>query len=113
MPELERFLGGAVGQRLIGVTPRTLDELLEAHRVHRVLRDPELIAPSVGDDARPAVVGAKCLAQPRDVELDVLGGARRRAAGPQAIDQLLGAHRPVRAQRKHGKHSPLLASSEW
>ncbi len=57
MPQLERALGRAVGDPLLGLAPRALDEALEAHRVHRVLRELELVASTVGDDLRPGVVG--------------------------------------------------------
>ena len=86
-PQLERALCRPVGDSLLGLAPRTLDQVLEAGRVHRVLRQPELVASAVGDDARPRVVGGQCLAQLGDVVLDVLGGALRRAITPQAIDQ--------------------------
>jgi hypothetical protein len=112
-PELERAPGRAVGDPLLGLAPRPVDELLEAHRVDGLLRKLQLVAATVGDDARPALVGVKCLSQPRDMELDVLGRARRRVLGPEAIDELLGAHRPVGAQGEHREHPSLLASSEW
>ena len=112
-PELERAPRRAVGDPALGVVSRILDQLLEAQRVHRLLRQLELVAAAVGDDARPRVVEGQCLTQARDVELDVLGGARRRAFGVEAIDQLLGAHRPVGAQREHREHRSLFASSEW
>ncbi len=112
-PELERLGGRAVDDPLIRVAARALDKLLKARRVNRVAGQLELVAPAVGDDARAAVVAGQRLAQLRDIELDVLGGARRRALGPEAIDQLVGADRAVGAQREHREHPALLASAEW
>jgi hypothetical protein len=44
--------------------------------------------------------------------LDVLGGARRRAVAPQAVDQLVRGDGTVGAQRKHREHRALLASPQ-
>ena len=88
-------------------------QALEASRVHRVLRELQLVASTVGDDLRPGVVGGQCLSQLRDVVLDVLGGALRRAIPPQAIDQVVRANRAIGAQREYREHRSLLASPEW
>ncbi len=37
LPELERLLGGAVGDPLIRIAPSTLDQALEPHRIHGLL----------------------------------------------------------------------------
>ena len=112
-PELERGAGRAVRPGTRRLAGGLLDQVLEPQRVDRLLRHLELVAATAGEDDGLCVVGGQCLAQPRDVELDVLGGALRRALGIEAIDQLVGAHRAVGAQGEHREHSPLLASSEW
>ena len=61
MPELERGAGRAVRPGARRLARGLLDQVLEAQRVYRVLRHLELIAPSVGDDARPASSEANAL----------------------------------------------------
>ena len=112
-PQLQRALGRPVGDPLLGLCPRALDQALEARRVHRVVGELELVAPAAGDDLRPGVVGSQCLAQLRDVVLDVLGGGLRRAITPQPVDQHVGDDGAVGAQSQHRQHRSLLASPEW
>ena len=109
-PEVERASGRAVGDPLLRLCPGSIDQALEARRVHRVGWQLELVAAPAGDDRGPRAVGAQCLPKPGDVEGKVLGGAGRRAIPPEAIDQIVHADRPIGPKREHRQDRPLLAS---
>jgi hypothetical protein len=111
-PELERASGRAVGDPLLRLRPGSIDQALEANRVHRVGRQLELVASTVGDDRGPRAVGGQFLSQLRDVVLDVLGGAGRRAISPEAVDQVVDADRPIGPKREHRQHGSLLAPAQ-
>jgi hypothetical protein len=55
---------------------------------------------------------AECLAQARHVDLQRLHRAGRRLLAPQREGQLLGAHRPVGAQRQYGEQRARLGAAE-
>ena len=73
--------------------------------------DPQLVRAPAGEDLR-AAVGAERLAQPPDVVLDHLRGARRGRLAPQALDQPVGRDGPVRLQPEHRQDRALLRSAE-
>ena len=97
-PKLERALGGAVGDPLRCLATGAIHEALELHGVHGVIWDLELVAAAVGNDLRLGSIACEQLAQPRDVELDVLRRAQWRTIVPKGINQLVGANGPVGAQ---------------
>ena len=109
-PELERASGRAVDDPLLRLRPGSIDQALEARRVHGVGWQLELVAATAGDDRGPRAVGAQCLSELGDVEGKVLGGAGRRAIPPEAIDQVVHADRPIGPKREHRQDRPLLAS---
>jgi hypothetical protein len=112
MPELERGPSCAIRGPLLGLAPGSFDETRESRRVDRVAGQLELVPATVGDDLGPAA-WVKDLSQPRNVELDVLGGAGGGTLTPEPIDQPIRADRPVGAQREHREHASLLFSSDW
>ena len=111
-PELERAAGRAVDDPLLRLCPGSIDQALEARRVHGVGRQLELVAATAGDDRGPRAVGAQCLPKPGDVEGKVAGGAGRRAIPPEAIDQVVHADRPIGPKREHRQDRPLFASPQ-
>ena len=111
-PELERASGRAVDDSLLRLRPGSIDQALEARRVHGVGWQLELVAATAGDDRGPRAVGAQCLPKPGDVEGKVAGGAGRRAIPPEAIDQVVHADRPIGPKREHRQDRPLFASPQ-
>ena len=108
-PEVERSLGSAVGDPLLRLAASLLDQPLKPRSIQGVLRHLELVSPAAGHDRRFRPVRVQGPSQTRDVELDVLRGARRRAFAPETVDQLAGADGSVGMQRQERQHRPLLA----
>ena len=94
-----------------GRARRLGDEPLEPADVHLLAVDPQLIRAPAGDDLRSAVDGQRA-AQPPDVVLHHLGGARRRLVSPQALDQPVGRHRAVGLEPEHREHGALLRPAD-
>ena len=111
----ERLVGD-VGQRVAApegqrrTRLRSLDEALEAERVHLAVRELELIAAPARED--PRAVFLEHPPQPRYVELDHLGSAGRRLLSPQSLGQTIGRDRAPELQREHRKNRPLLAGAQ-
>ena len=82
-PELERGDGQAVRPGAGRLASGLLDQLLEAQRVDRARGQAELVAAPAGEDLGLCAALGEGLAQPRDVALDVLGGALRRVVSPE------------------------------
>jgi hypothetical protein len=100
-----RDLAGARGPCRFG------DEPVEPAHVDKLGVDPQLVGPSARDDVGAGVL-AQQLAQPPDVVLQHLGGARRRLAFPQPFDQPVGRDRAVRLEAEHRQYRALLRSTE-
>ena len=56
--------------------------------------------------------GVEHLAQPRDLDLDVLRSLRRRRAAPDLIDELVGRDELVRVHQEDRQHGALLDAAE-
>ena len=121
-PERER-LAQRCG-RLLGLTrgerpPALLDEPLEAIDVQFARRDFEdVTVRTSADDFLPRRRSAtrqrcvECLAQARDVDLNVLRGARRCLLSPHDVDQPIDGNHLVPLQQQHRQDDPLLAPAE-
>ena len=100
-----RVVRGAVRSRRLGHEPA------QPVDVDQFAVDPQLVRTPLGEDLR-ATVGTECRAQPPDVVLDHLRGARRRRLAPQSLDQPVGRDGPVRLQPEHRQDRALLRSAQ-
>ena len=106
-PETDRFLEPSCSDDVVAVVERStsgVDELFEPVRVDIVRRDIEHVARR----RRPQALGAHDLAHRRDPGLQGVGGSGRHGAGPQLIDERVGAHWLARGQRQQREQRALL-----
>ena len=111
-PELERGGGQAVRPGARRLASGLLDQLLEAQGVDGARGQAQLVAATAGEDLRLGAALAEHLAQPRDVDVEVLGGARGEVIPPQPVGQLIAAEGRVGVKREHRNDAALLASPQ-
>ena len=87
------------------------DQPLEAADVHQLRIDPQLIAASVREDLRAAVI-RQCLPQPPHVGLHHLAGAGGRLLAPQTLGQVIRRDRTVGLEPEHRQDGTLLGPAE-
>ena len=87
-----------------------LEQALELDRVDLTIGQPQLVPPPARDDLRAVAVEQP--AQTRDVELNQLGRAGRRALAPESLRQAVGRHGTPDLEREHRQDGALLARAE-
>src|SRR5207244_2870545 len=112
-PERERFpqrLGSLLGIAGGEFRPAFLEQPSKAVAVELARLDTKHVAVPAGQE--DSVTGAvQRLAQPRDVHLNDLRGARRRLVRPELVDQAVARYDLVRVQKQEGENSALLAAA--
>ena len=118
-PERERFEERPDRQPR---TPRAqgasalLDQPLESIGVELVPPDTKEIARGPGDQhvvvVAPSAPTSECLAQLGDVHLYDLDSGRRRATGPELVDESIDRDDLVSVQQQDGQQHPLLAAAQ-
>jgi hypothetical protein len=93
------------------VTARLGDQPLEAADVDQLRIDAQLVAASMRQDRRAAVLRQR-VAEPPDVVLDHLAGARGWLIAPQALGQAIRGDRTVRLEPEHREDGALLGAAE-
>ena len=111
-PQLERGDGQPVRAGTGGLAGGLLNELREAQGVDRARGQAQLVAAPAGEDLRLGATLGEHLAQPRDVDVEVLGGAGGEVVPPQTVGQLIAAEGPVGVKREHRDDAALLASPQ-
>jgi hypothetical protein len=107
-PEAERIVEQS--RSLVGLGLLCLlDELLEAEEVELVGCDPDQISGITGDER---LARAKRLPQPRDVELERVGGGPGRTRSPELVDEAIVRDDLVRTSQQNGEKRPLSRSAE-
>src|SRR5215211_8993583 len=94
-PERQRPVRGLPGTAVAAAIRGIADQPLEAESIDHLGIEPQLVGATVRHDLRAALAREQ-LAQLRDVELDVLRGARRLLLTPQTLDH------PVHRDRRVG-----------
>jgi hypothetical protein len=118
VPKRKRLLQKRAGVLGIGrgeCSPAVVDETLEAVRVHLTGRDLEDVPVSTRADdlvVRLASAELECLAQSREVHLNVLDGIRRRTLSPKDVDQPIDGNDLIPVQQQHRENEPLLAAAK-
>ncbi len=87
-------------------------QALEVQDVHAVPRDVEQVAAGRGAQDRGFVGRLDGLAQPRDVDLDRVGGAGRRGVVPDRVDQPVGAHAGAGREGQHREQGPRAMATD-
>ena len=114
--ELRQRLAAPQGERVVeqSCTPnriagaRGVDQAPDARRVELLGLEPDDVA------GRPRLdrIGAERLPQLRDEVLERRHGRRRRALGPQRLDQPVLRDDPAGLEQEHREHDPLLRAAE-
>ena len=105
VPQAERLVeqGQGLGRwRLLGLP----HELLEAVDVERARLQRQAVAARVAHEDRLLLV-AEGAAEQRDIGLQGVGGARRRLATPEVVDQARGGDRAASCQQEAQQQRPL------
>ena len=115
-PHRQRTLerrGRPLGAARRQLRPSLCYQPLEAMHVQPLRIELELVTVVARDQqAIGTVAVGERLAQSGDVDLECLGGRRRRSSAPQLLDQPIGAQRLVRVQQEQREQRLLLAAAD-
>ena len=114
-PQRERLaqaLGGALRRARRERAPPLLRQVLEAVEIELAEADAQDVAGRARDENALVASPAERRAQARDVDLQRVGGARRRPLAPQLVDQRIRRDDLVGAQQQDRQQRTLLATAE-